>query len=251
MKRALTILAAFVALAGCTIEEAEYFDPTQNGFRMFRTMNYWFSNETATAAQIMLFDLYYSAPEEERETIHDRYFYSSRIVGSGNEWCIIDNFRKLVIYTDGQPLSTDGATWKYVCSFQNYSDNDMPTIVCRTGDSGPVYDFRLPNGGGELSFTADYCSQPQSNGTTLYWCELQITGSGECPADRDYDEFGKIAYEIAEPLKYRSNRPYQFDSGRLKLSTQTDEGPLEAQAEYLGEDYVSVASGAYSNHYRY
>lgn len=248
MKRILSLLAVFVAMAGCRIEEAEYFDPTDHGFRMFLYTNRYLSNEAAVAARVMLFSAYYSAPEEERETLHDRYFYSSRIVSSGDEWRIIDSGRELVIRTDGQSLSTAGATWKYAYSFRNYSGDDLPTIVCRASQTG--YDLHLPDGGGELSFAAAYYSQPQNDGTALYWCELRFDGRGECSVSNDY-EFEKVAYEIVEPLVYESNREQGFVHGTLQLTARTDAGPLEARVEYESDRDVWISCGNYKKRYGY
>ena len=253
MKRILTLVAAFVALTACEIEQAEYFDPTAEGFRMFSCANYHLWGQATIATHVLFFDRYYSAPEEERETIHDRYFYSSRIVGSDNEWRIIDNRCELTIYTDGRSLSTDGATWRYACSCRNYAGDDLPTITCRTNDAHTSYNLRLPNGGGELSFTATYYSQPHNDGTTRYGCELQIEGHGECAPCQDYYYdygFEKIAYEIVEPLKYTSNSSERFDAGQLRLTTETAEGPLETHAEYL-DDSIRIRFGIHEGLYCY
>lgn len=248
MKRILTLLAAFVALAGCRIEEAEYYDPAETGLLMFRAANQRLSGEAAVAARVMLFDLYYSASEEEREAIHDRYFYSSRIVEKGDEWRIIDSSRELVIYTDGQPLHTAGAVWRYVDSFQQYAGGDLPAIACRADGSGTTYDLRLPGGGRELSFATAYYSRPQDSGTIRYWCELTLSGSGACSVIK---EFEAVAYEIVEPLRYVSDEPWGFDEGKLKLTVETDGGPLEVQAEYIGGYCVRIRRGTCENTYRY
>lgn len=251
MKRILTLLAAFVAPTACEIEEAEYFDPTAEGFYMFSYTNHYLWGQATVATHVLFFDRYYSAPEEERETIHNRYFYSSRIVGTGNEWRIIDDRRELTIYTDGRSLSTDGTTWRYVCSCRNHTDDDLPAITCRTNDSHTSYDLRLPDSGGELSFTATHYSRPQNDGTTYYGCELQIEGRGEYTPLQDYDYgFEKIAYEIVEPLEYTSDSDGRFDAGQLRLTTETAEGPLETRAEYL-DDGIRIRFGIHEGSYYY
>ena len=252
MKRILSLLAVFVAMAGCRIEEAEYFDPTDHGFRMFLYTNRYLSNEAAVAARVMLFSAYYSAPEEEREMLHDRYFYSSRIVNSGDEWRIIDSGRELVIRTDGQPLSAKkGAAWQYKETQRYYPDERLPTITCCTdGAASPVYELLLPDDGGQLFFMAAYYSQPQNDGTALYWCELQFDGRGECSVSNDY-EFEKVAYEIVEPLVYESNREQGFVHGTLQLTARTDAGPLEARVEYESDRDVWISCGNYKKRYGY
>ena len=90
MKRALIWLAAAAALTGCKIHEAEDFDPTREGFYIFREANRCLGETAADATRVLLFDLYYSASEEEREVVHNRYFYSSRIVISDDACHIIE-----------------------------------------------------------------------------------------------------------------------------------------------------------------
>ncbi|MCM1151195.1 MAG: hypothetical protein NC209_05515 [Alistipes sp.] len=249
MKRTLTLLAALLALTGCRIEEGEYLDPADTAYGLFRCVNDHLAEAADDAARVMLFDLYYSASEEERKAIHDRYFYSSRIVGSGDEWCIIDNDGKLTIYTDGQPLSTAGALWRYTA--RGYAEHDMSTIACRTEEFRPaVFDLRLPDSGGQLSFTAAYCIWPQDDGTARYGCELKISGSGLCPDD--IFGFGAIAYEIVEPLRYESHRPYGFYEGKMKLTAETAADRIEASASYLDTNVgVWLGSGQYGNTYWY
>ncbi|MDE7078102.1 MAG: hypothetical protein K2O55_05970, partial [Alistipes sp.] len=150
MKRILIWLAAAAALTGCRIEEAEYFDPTQEGLYMFREANRSLGETAAVATRVLLFDLYYSASEEEREVVHNRYFYSSRIVISDDGCHIIDGTSDLIIYTGGQPLSTEGAVWRYAYSSQSYLESEMPTISCRKNETGPdTYDFRFPDSDGQ------------------------------------------------------------------------------------------------------
>ncbi len=246
MRRILTLLATVVALTGCKIEEAEYFDPTADGYRMLLTANRCLTEEAAAASRVMLFNLYYSAPDEERETLHDRYFYTSRIVGSGNEWRIIDRDGELVIRTDGQPLSTDGAVWQYASLRPTAAE---ATITCRRNGDETAYDLRLPDDGGRFSFTTAYPSRTEEDGATRYWCELSLTGSGVCIEESMPYGFEKVACETTEPLKYVSTRPKRFEAGALKLTAETDGDELEATAEYLPGNRIAVACGPYSNEY--
>ena len=160
MKRALIWLAAAAALTGCKIHEAEDFDPTREGFYIFREANRCLGETAADATRVLLFDLYYSASEEEREVVHNRYFYSSRIVISDDACHIIDGTSDLIIYTGGQPLSAEGAVWRYAYSSQSCLESEMPTISCRKHETGPdTYDLRLPDGNQQWSVTPLYCTQ--------------------------------------------------------------------------------------------
>lgn len=250
MKRILALLAAFVAMAGCRIEEAEYFDPTGDGFRLFRVVNLHLSDVADDAARVMLFNLYYSASEEEREAIHDCYFYTWRIVEKGDEWHIIDGSRELIIYTDGQSLSAKkGAAWRYKEAHRYYPDEQLPTITCCTDEAVlPVYELLWPDGGGRFWFTASGCSQPQDDGTVHYWCTLELLGAGTCC----FYESRTVDYEITEPLRYDSDRPQGFSAGTLTLRAEIDDDELEAEAVYAPSDCsVWIRSGKYEEKYWY
>lgn len=251
MKRTLLLLATLAALTGCKIEDAEYFDPTSNGYRMFLTANACLADAAADAARLIQFNEYYSAPEEERKPLHNRWFYTSHIVDSGdNEWRIINCNGELVIRTDGRPLGEEGTVWRYAYAGRDYAENVWPTIACRKNDLGTSYDLELP-GLARLSLTATLYGQPQENGTTRYRCELRIEGNGSCPEHRDGYGTGKIGCEIVEPLKYLSDRPRSFDDGKLNLTTQTNNKTYEAEAEYGAPYFVSISYGQYKNDYWY
>ena len=251
MKRTLLLLARLAALTGCKIEDAEYFDPTRNGYHMFLQANACLADAAADAARLIQFNEYYSAPEEEREHIHNRWFYASRIVDSGdNEWRIIDCNSELVIRTDGRPLCEDGTVWRYAYAGRDYAENIWPTIACRKSGLDTFYGLELP-GQARLSFTAAFYDRPQENGMTRYWCELRIEGSGLCSEHRDGYGAGKIGCEIVEPLKYLSDRPRSFDAGKLNLTIRTDNKTYEAEAEYGAPYSVSISYGQYKNDYWY
>ncbi len=245
------ILATLVVLTGCKIEEAEYFDPTRNGYLMFLPANACLADAAADAARLIQFNEYYSASGEEREMLHDRYFYSSRIVDSGNdEWRIIDCNGELVVRTGGRTLSEEGTGWRYAYAGRDYAENIWPTIACRKSGLDTFYDLELP-GQARLSFMAAFYDRPQENGMTRYWCELRIEGSGLCPEHRDGYGAGEVGCEIVEPLKYLSDRPRSFDAGKLKLTTQTNNKTYEAEAEYGAHEHVSISYGQYKNYYWY
>lgn len=252
MKRALTWLAAALALTGCRIEEAEYFEPTQGSFYVFVRANDHLSAAADDAARILLFDLYYSAPEEMREEIHDRWFYASRIFNTDDEWHVVNTDYELVIRTGGQPLSAEGAVWQYAYVGRTYSENGVPTIACRKNELlETYYDFELQNGEGRLSFTAVYYDQTPDDSTVRQRYRLQIAGSGRCPAYGNCRELGEVAYETIGALTYDSDDPQYFGEGRLKLSAQTDDGPIESEAEYLAGRQVSISDGTHTKTYWY
>ncbi|MDE5690640.1 MAG: hypothetical protein K2I13_00230 [Alistipes sp.] len=252
MKRILIWLAAAAALTGCRIEEAEYFDPTQEGLYMFREANRSLGETAAVATRVLLFDLYYSASEEEREVVHNRYFYSSRIVISDDGCHIIDGSSDLIIYTGGQPLSTEGTDRRYAYSSQSYLESEMPTISCRKNETGPdTYDFRFPDSDGQWSVTPFYCNQPQPDGPTRYWCELRIKGTGRSSEQGCFLDFGTVAYEILEPLKYNSEKRSQFQGGKLKLTATIDHEETEATAKYIDDDHVVISYGSHAKTHWY
>ncbi len=252
MKRALIWLAAAAALTGCKIHEAENFDPTREGFYIFREANRCLGETAADATRVLLFDLYYSASEEEREVVHNRYFYSSRIVISDDACHIIDGTSDLIIYTGGQPLSAEGAVWRYAYSSQSCLESEMPTINCRKHETGPdTYDLRLPDGNQQWSVTPFYCNQPQPDGPTRYWCELRINGTGNLSEGVYSPDFGTVAYETLEPLKYNSEKRLQFQRGKLKLTATIDHEEVEVDARYVDDDQVVILYGSHGKTYWY
>lgn len=247
MRGFITLTAAVLLLAGCQVEEAEYFDPTQTAYRMFYLTHIQLASEAATSSDVVLFDRWRSAPEEERETLHDRYFYDSRIAGSDEEgWRIIDTEGELTIRTHGQPLSTEGAVWHYTRRDPHLPEDRMAALVCRLNDDEPSYELTLP-GGDRLAFTATLRSR-QEEDRLLYGCALTLTGSGRIATGIDpQDPEERIDYEITDPLAYDSTDPWHFSQGGLKLAGQN----TEATAEYHPDGYVSIVRGPYDHIYWY
>lgn len=248
MRVSTTLLAATLLFAGCQVEEAEYFDPTANAYRMFYPTHMQLACEAETSSKIVCFDRWRSAPEEERETLHDRYFYDSRIVGSDEEgWRIIDTEGELTIRTHGEALSTEGALWHYTRRDAQLPEERMAALVCRLNDDGPSYELTLPGGIGTLCFTATLHSRREED-RLLHGCMLTLAGSGRIATGIDpqgHEE--RIDYEITVPLAYDSTDPWHFSRGGLKLAGQN----TEATAEYHPDGYVSIVRGPYDHIYWY
>lgn len=247
MRGFMTLTAAALLFAGCQVEEAEYFDPTANAYRLFYLTHMQLASEAASASDIVLFDRWRSAPEEEREVLHDRYFYDSRITGSDEEgWRIIDTEGELTIRTDGQPLSTEGSLWRYTRRDPQLPEERMATIACRLKDDEPSYELTLPEGD-RLAFTATLHSR-QEEDRPLHGCALTLAGSGRIATGIDpQDPEERIDYEITAPLAYDSTDPWHFSRGGLKLAGQN----TEATAEYHPDGYVSIVRGSYDHIYWY
>lgn len=234
------ILAAAVALTGCKIEDAEWHDPTYRGYFMFQYANYDILSAMSHATRVLFFDLYYSAPEEERETIHNRYFYKSRIYNTDDEWHIVNADYELIIYTGGKSLYEIGTTWRYCYANAQYSDeNDMPSLTSRAKEDvaydAVCYDYKLPYDRGLLKIDPLYKGQGQSDGTVRYWIEAKVEGAGKYTEKTvGPDLLGTIEYEIVKPLSYNSWR-LNFSEGEMKLSSLFSDGEREAEAKYFSD----------------
>ena len=233
MRRFIVILAAAVALTGCKIEEAESFDPSYNGRRMFQPVNEELRDAVDDAARVFLFDLYYSASEDERETIHNRHFYTSRIYNTGDEWHIVDTNREIIISTGGKSLSEAGTTWRYRYSSTHYSDDGkMPSLTSRAKEDASVYyDFKLPYDSGMLTLEPHYMSQVELDGTVRYWLETDVDGAGKCSNQDSYYGIGNIDYEITNTLRHTSQQGW-FKEGVLTMTADVRGEKREAVAEY-------------------
>lgn len=235
MRRLIMILAAAVALTGCKIEEAESYEPTRRGYFMFRDAEEELVGVMDDVIRVFFFDLYYSATEEEKENIHNRYFYTSRIYSKGDEWHIVDINREMIICTGGKSLHEEGTTWRYRYADTHYSnESDMPSLTSRAKDGTEemLYDFALPYGRGLLEFVPRHMSQNLSDGTVRYWVETTVSGIGEFVCEHRYYREDTLNCEITEPLSYNSWHR-SFRDGIMKLTAYVGEEKREAEAKYI------------------
>jgi len=255
MRRFIVILTAAAALTGCKISEAESVDPVQIGAVMFRPVHEELIDATADAADVFLFDAYYSAPEADRKDMHDRYFYTSRIFSSGDEWHIVDTDRELIIYTGGKSLSEAGTTWRYrYASTVYYDETDMPSLTSRVDENvlfEKMYcDFKLPYDRGVLKLEPHYLSETRKDGTIGYWIELEVAGAGKCYHREEHYDLENIDYEATDPLRYSSLQQW-FIKGELNLTAKILDKDREAKARYEDDGRVWITYRGHSNMYRY
>lgn len=236
--RRLLLSAAVIAALLCGCErESGYgsFDPTLPGYYMFQQVDESLCSELSDVMPVFAFSLYYAAQtDEEREKIHDAFFYSSRIARNGDQWRIIDADSELVIDTGGKGLSENGARWTY--RYADRSDYYGQTLPAITSDAGsltlclPQTPERMFWTTGDFPIEAAYVYRPVSSGASVHSITLTLAGSGVTHADEiDVD------FEITDPLKYNSFVSY-FDKGALKLTTTNNGVTDTATATFTGEE---------------
>lgn len=238
MKRVL-ISAAIIAavLCGCKKEDGYgQYEPTRPGYYMFRQVDTALCGEFSDVMPVFAFALYYAADNDaERETIHDAFFYTSRISGKDGQWRIINDSWELVIVTGGKSLYDQGAQWTYdyISRTDNYGEA-LPTI---TGNGQETFTLRLPERPKEASYTtgdlrvkAAYEYLPISPGAYVHSIRLTVSGTGKVYTD-DID----VGFETTFPLEYDSYASY-IGKGAMKLTTTNDGVTDTAQATYTGTD---------------
>lgn len=191
---------------------------------------------------IFAFAQYYAAEnDQEREQIHDRYFYTQRITHTDNQWRIIDHGSELVIETGGKSLFEDNTQWSY----QYNNRNDYPGALATITFIGPKpghYKLHLPQSPkressvwGDLTLTASWINHPAQNTTSI---QLLTSGQGIC---RTGDL--KISFDINEPLQYDTLTPI-FEKGKLTLST-TNNGVTDTATAQINFDEIYIEYNGY------
>ena len=239
MKRLLlsTALLAAGLLCGCE-KEGGYgrFEPTLPGYYMFQQEDTALCGELSELVPVFAFSIYYAADtDEEREKIHDAFFYSSRISQKGDEWRIIDTDSELVIDTGGTSLSENGAKWTY--RYADRSDcygEEFPAI---TSEDGGMLTLCLPETPEREFYTAGlfpvkaaYEYRRIPSGAYVHSIRITLSGNGTTYTD-DID----IHFRITSPLEFDSFSSY-IGKGSMTLSTVTGLDMDTAKADYMGEN---------------
>lgn len=93
-------------------------DDTRAGKLLFDYTNAHVGVATEAVRTAFAFNGYYrQTTPKEREEMHDRYFYKSRIVDQDSVWLILNNSGVdwTIRMNDGMPLGEQGAVWKLWC----------------------------------------------------------------------------------------------------------------------------------------
>lgn len=234
MKRGIlfTAVIAATALCGCVKDKSyERFEPTKPGYYLFQQANAALQYEMDELWPVFAFAGYYAADSEEmRESIHDAFFYTSRISRNGDQWRIIGEDTELVIDTGGKSLYDEGTRWTYFYTGRDYYTSELPTVT-RTGAESAPYTLNMPamperpSGiSGELTLSQSFIHRPAED---KYSVKIDISGAGQVRSGNRQIEFG-----ITEPLEYDSASPV-FDKGGMTLTTTKDGVTDTAKARFL------------------
>lgn len=238
MKRLLLSTAVLAAvLCGCE-RESGYgrFEPTLPGYYMFQQVDAALCGELSEMAPVFAFLIYYAAEtDEEREKIHDAFFYASRISQKGDQWRIIDTDSELVIDTGGAPLSENGAKWTY--HYADRSDCYGETLPAITSEGSETLTLCLPetpkrefHTAGLFPVKAAYEYRRIPSGVYVHSIRITLSGSGTTYTD-DID----IYFRITSPLEFDSFASY-IEKGSMTLSTANGLDIDTAKADYMGNN---------------
>lgn len=213
MKRLIyTLLIAF-SLTGCKIDEGDTFEPTRVGRQLFRISADAIGEESKMLATLLRFNEYLSASTDEaREELHNRYFYTSRIIEVKNEWHIINSNSTLIINTGGKLLSEVGAEWSYRSNDQYplATAKYITRLANEAGDDRAIYQF-ITSQTNKYSVNVRKKAISQ-DGTSKSEYEFSYSGCGTASRYSTYAYF-----EILEPTICVSTYPQYLYGGKLRL----------------------------------
>ena len=262
MKRILskTALAAIMMFfgCGCQIAQEQDFEPTMLGYELTNDFARNVLSKYNRLFVLQHFNEWLSEQNAEaREEIHDKWFYSSRIVErKTDEWHIITPYEEMVILTGGKMFDQDDTQWRYYYADGIYDESDLPSFT-RTGsgeDEG--YLLYVPSCGGEQAFElaltlSEYDSIDGGNHTKV----LRITAEGDGTAEQPWYCSGigddPILFTILEPLVYDYGT-HSFTSGRIRFDLTVDGTARRPEVEFDKNNGFTVCDGPdnrYSQHY--
>lgn len=213
MKRLIYILLIAISLTGCKISEGELYEPTRMGRNLFHITVDTMSKESEMLATLLQFNEYLSAPTEQvREEVHNRYFYTSRIIETKNEWRIVNSNSTLIIRTGGKLLSEVGAEWAYIDDdrYPLATAKYLTRLADEAGDDRAVYQYITSQ---TNKYTIKVREKVNSQGI-ISKPEYEFSFSGRGTASR----YSVYAYfEILEPTICLSAYPQHLYGGKLRL----------------------------------
>ena len=269
MRRLIYMLFAAALMTGCRMDKGEEFEPTRLGYDLTRCTSDVLWSMSDEVITLLHFSDYIKADGEERERLHDKWFYTSRIVErEDGAWSIINSNSELKIFTNGKTLDEADAEWEFYSGNATHTDGDVPTISHTGTDSNGSEQYTLHFPGHKYAL---YTSVRPANYRNYYGdvkvtvMPYEIITGGEkddgtaCIFDGVFTfyvspySFGTeyCCATVLSPVEYR---PAERDirSGRLALAIDVDGNVKSPEVEFLGGSKVKVFGGkdnAYSRTY--
>ena len=242
-----TLLAAAVLLCGCKVDGGGSFNPTALGYSTAHTtLNAVYGSITELNTMLRLDDYISAEDEAVRTEIHDKYFYSQRIVErTAGEWHIISPGNETVVATGSRPLREPGARWS--CS--NTSETVETVIENMSGDDGESYSLYSEHGKesyGTLS-VMELTVGLTTDTTPVRREVVTVAGRGEV-----YRYSGDFTFTILAPLTFDTSKE-RFTGGRMMMTSVADGVTYSPEAE-ISERYITIRGGldnAYVKDYPY
>ena len=271
MRRFIIICALAAAASSCRIQEGNPFEPTRLGYDLsYKTVEH--INRASDIVQtLMHFNEYLAAEDEEREVLHDLYFYNYRIAErADNRWEIIGyDYTTLSVLTGGHLLDDTGDSWQFYRHSTPVS-SDLPTITRMDGGqfdkfalrmygvfSGPaVYEYS-PDLDLAFTFIPSTTASDSRQETYEY---IDVEGSGEIALWYTHYQAKSFTFETETPLRTRpiNGRISSVIDGALSMRIEMDGTIFTPRAEYDKYGSVKIFGGkdnayqkSYDNEYRY
>lgn len=228
------ILAWGLLSSGCVFEESyEQFEPTRPGYFLAQCTTPALETAMDELWPVLAFAQYYATDDaDERQRLHDEYFYRSRITtDDGAEWRIIDTAQELVIRTEGRSLLDEGVSWSYYYLGRDYDEGQLPTLTDRDG----AFTLTLCEPSRRFEGTFTLRAEPFRNpGLELSGIRIDCDGSGTLCAD-DLP----IEFSTELPLRYESIAG-GFLQGTLRLTVRRNGQTDTATAAYTDDGRVEI-----------
>lgn len=258
----IAAMAAALTLQSCKIEHEETFDPTSLGYNLALDTSVSLFNMLEQVNFLRNFNRYLAAPtDEERDAVHDQYFYDWRIAErNAGEWHIIRPNIEYTVLTEGKLLGQSDAKWIFYDNHGKYPEDELPSLCSVAGDN-ECYDVHNVIYSSTLgrSFTSDFRLEYSSysileNGEPREVECTKIDGGGDINGYYYTTGHRNFEVQILKPLLFNPLRSYiPFSEGHMVMTIDIN-GQVLAPEALFERGAVTIRGGrdnAYSKSYDY
>lgn len=250
MKRMiLSALLAASLLCACETEPRESYRRTEPGYIMYLNSIGGYRTVSEQLTLMFRIDEYVgAATDEEREAVHDRYFYDYYVAydeAKGEFTIRYNKYDKdnLYVNTGGKRIGETGAEWSgYYESRRNF----VPAVKCVAENRYEVvYEEGAYRRDASIKYRASVAIEVVE-AVNNHGMSLKI--NGECESCTDSDNTTFVVASRATDLLWQYGG---FASGTLELTTENGGTVDTAEAEIRGAGDVWIEYGGYGDEYTY
>lgn len=232
------LLAAF-ALCSCKTATREYRNPTYPGYIMLVNNIYGYKAFSGKLALMFQIDEYIgAATEEERERVHDKYFYREYVAYDDAKglFTIRYDTYELFVGTGGKRISEIGAEWSGV--YENQSEF-MPVVKC-IGENRYEITYNESDYPRYSSDRYKVSVEAEVEDTSAGFGGILLKMTGTCESCNKSDSGAFIVEGRATDLRLQGNR---FLTGTVELTTENHGVIDNAKAEFFDDGSFTVWYG--------